>query len=154
MHLDDHTVPKLHTEKRVLLAIVGSTVFVGSLLSGMSATAQPPPSVPPSPSFEVASIKAKRSSVPMNRFLVGRGGSFTATSCSVRLLIEYAFQVKRYQVSSGPAWVGSDGFDIAARGEGDPEIRYMPGMVQRLLEDRFQLKYHWETKEAQVIIWS
>ncbi len=24
----------------------------------------------------------------------------------------------------------------------------MPGMVQRLLEDRFQLKYHWETKEG------
>src|SRR5580658_911037 len=114
-----------------LFAIVSSTMFVGSLFCGMIATAQSPPS------FEVASIKASNSSGPRNRFRVERGGSFVATNCSLRLLIEYAFQVKGYQISDAPTWVRSDGYDVAAKAEGDPEIRYMPGMVQQLLEVRF-----------------
>jgi uncharacterized protein (TIGR03435 family) len=119
----------------------GLTMFVGAVLSGIMAKSQ-------TPSFEVASIKANKSDGPRNRFLVGRGGSFIATNCSPRLLIEYAFQVKRYQVYDAPDWAKSDGYDIAAKAEGDPDIRYMPGMLQRLLEDRFQLKYHWQTKEG------
>jgi len=128
--------------QRMLSAIVGSTMFVGLFFCGMIAKAQSPPS------FEVASIKASNSSGPRNRFRVERGGSFVATNCSLRLLIEYAFQVKRYQISNAPAWVKSDGYDVAAKAEGDPEIHYMPGMVQQLLEVRFQLRHHWETKEG------
>lgn len=64
------------------------------------------------------------------------------------MLIEYAFQIKRYEISDAPDWVRSDKYDIVAKSEGNPEIRYIPGMVQRLLEDRFQLKYHWQTKEG------
>lgn len=41
-----------------------------------------------------------------------------------------------------------DGYDIAAKADGDTEIRYIPGMVQQLLEDRFHLKYHRRTKEG------
>jgi uncharacterized protein (TIGR03435 family) len=100
------------------------------------------------PSFDVASVRANHSGQRVQLFNVARGGRFTATNCSVRLLIEYAFQIKRYQVSGAPDWLSSDRYDIAATAEANPEIRYMPDMVQRLLEDRLQLKYHWETKEA------
>ena len=78
----------------------------------------------------------------------GRGGRFTASNCSLNLLIQYAYGVLRYQISGARDWVQSDRYDIAAKAEGDPQVPEMPAMVQRLLEDRFQLKYHWETKEA------
>jgi uncharacterized protein (TIGR03435 family) len=135
-------------DNRKLLAIVSSTMFVGSLVGGLAAKAQPPQSTAPAPSFEVASVKANNSGGLRNRFQVGRGGSFIATNCSPRLLIQYAFQVKRYQISNAPAWVTSDGYDVTAKAEGDPEIHYMPGMVKQLLEVRFQLRHHWETKEG------
>jgi uncharacterized protein (TIGR03435 family) len=48
----------------------------------------------------------------------------------------------RFQISGAPDWVVSDRYDIAAKAEGDPQTRDIPAMVQRLLEDRFQLKYH------------
>jgi uncharacterized protein (TIGR03435 family) len=127
--------------------MAGKTVFLAIIVSTM-ARAQPPQAAASPSSFEVASVKANHSGERIMLFEPGRGGRFTATNCSLNLLIQYAFQVKRYQISGGPAWVKSDGYDIAAKAEGDPEIRYMPGMVQRLLEDRFQLKYHWETQEG------
>jgi hypothetical protein len=99
-------------------------------------------------SFEVASIKANRSGDGIQRFQPSAGGRFTALNCSPNILIEYAFQIKRFEISYAPDWVRSDKYDMVAKSEGDPEIRDMPGMVQRLLEDRFQFRHHWETKEG------
>jgi uncharacterized protein (TIGR03435 family) len=78
------------------------------------------------------------------------GGRFTATNCSLDLLIQYGYQVLRYQISGAPEWVTSERYDIAARSEGNPPVSEMPALVQGLLEDRFQLKSHWETKDAPV----
>lgn len=79
----------------------------------------------------------------------GRGG-FTATNSSLGLIIQYAYDVMDFQVSGAPDWVKSDRYDIAAKADGDPQLREIPALVQRLLENRFRLKYHWETKEAPV----
>jgi uncharacterized protein (TIGR03435 family) len=56
----------------------------------------------------------------------------------------------QFQISGAPDWVKSERYDIAAKAEGDPEIREIPGMVQHLLQDRFRLEYHWDTKEAPI----
>jgi uncharacterized protein (TIGR03435 family) len=79
-----------------------------------------------------------------------RGGRFTATNCSLGLLIQYAYDVMQFQISGAPDWVQSDRYDIAAKAEGDPPVNEIRAMLQGLLEDRFQLKHHWETKEAPV----
>jgi uncharacterized protein (TIGR03435 family) len=99
-------------------------------------------------SFDVASIKPNQSGERTMLYQPGRGGRFTATNCSLNLLIQYAYDVVRYQISGAPEWVVSDRFDVSAKAERDTEIREIPAMLQRLLEDRFQLKYHWDTKEA------
>jgi uncharacterized protein (TIGR03435 family) len=56
-------------------------------------------------------------------------------------------------MQGGPAWIDSERFDIVAKADMDQgEIK--PGqwalMIQALLEDRFKLAFHKETKEMQV----
>ena len=143
--------PNIHTGKKVLLASIGSTALVGAVWSGMIAAAQTSQSAALHASFEVASIRANHSGDGIrNRFHLGHGGSFTATNCSLRLLIRYAFQIFPFQIAGAPGWVPADGYDIAAKAAGDPPIREFPPMLRSLLEDRFQLKAHWVTREAAV----
>jgi bla regulator protein blaR1 len=54
-------------------------------------------------------------------------------------------------ITGGAAWIHSELFDIDARAEGNPNEEMMQGpMLQTLLEDRFQLKIHRETREVPV----
>jgi len=55
------------------------------------------------------------------------------------------------KILGGPAWIHSDGYQIEAKAEGNPGIGLMNGpMLQALLEDRFKLKVHRETREIPV----
>jgi uncharacterized protein (TIGR03435 family) len=54
-------------------------------------------------------------------------------------------------ITGGPNWVRSQGYQIEAVADGHPSVAMMSGpMLQRLLEDRFRLKIHRETREAPV----
>lgn len=53
-------------------------------------------------------------------------------------------------VEGGPAWI-DERYEIVARAEDSPSLREMSGpMLQRLLQDRFALKLHTETREFPV----
>ena len=98
----------------------------------------------PPQAFEVASVKPTAASggMSLNRL---PGGRFTAENASLGRLIEFAYDVRTYQISGGPKWLESDGFDIVAKAEGEnPDLRQM---LQKLLEDRFKLALHRETKD-------
>ena len=79
-----------------------------------------------------------------------RGGKFTATNCSLNLLISYAYDVMQSQIASTPAWVKSDRFDVTANAENDLPLDVIRAMLRRLLEERFQLKSHWEARPGVV----
>jgi bla regulator protein BlaR1 len=54
-------------------------------------------------------------------------------------------------ITGGPNWIRSQGYKIEAVAEGHPSVAMMSGpMLQRLLEDRFKLKIHRETRETPV----
>ena len=86
------------------------------------------------------------------------GGSFFATNMTLRNLLMYAYASPNgvtldAQIIGGPGWARTDHFDIEAKPEGG--ARVLPGeqtkaMVQSLLEDRFQLKVHRETRDLPV----
>ncbi len=60
-------------------------------------------------------------------------------------------EVDAVAVTGGPNWVRSQGYKIEAVAEGHPSVAMMAGpMLQRLLEDRFKLKIHKETRESPV----
>lgn len=103
-------------------------------------------------SFDVATIKPNASNDNRVMFRLQPGG-FMATGVPVRMLIGQAFDVRDFQITGGPGWISSDRWDVNAKAEGMPD---RPGMalyrplIQNLLEDRFQLKFHKETKELPV----
>jgi uncharacterized protein (TIGR03435 family) len=79
-------------------------------------------------------------------------GRCTLTSGRLGHFINIAFGLQSMlRVKGGPDWVksGDDRFDIEAKAE-DPtkatEAQLLR-MLQDLLVERFQLKFHWETKE-------
>jgi uncharacterized protein (TIGR03435 family) len=54
-------------------------------------------------------------------------------------------------IEGGPAWLKTDRYEIVAKAEGDASPDMMNGpMLQALLEDRFKLKVHRETREIPV----
>ena len=54
-------------------------------------------------------------------------------------------------ISGGPGWIDSERYDIDAKPEGPQSQETMRGpMMQALLEDRFRLKIHRETREVPV----
>src|SRR5262245_43468107 len=111
--------------------------------------------------FEVASVKASDSLD--NSYITGSpGGRYVTVGVPIRMVIRDAFRLRPFQIVGGPDWTNTDRWDIEAKpkeedaqappaGPPDP-TRPSRGnlMVQSLLEDRFQLKTHRETRELPV----
>jgi uncharacterized protein (TIGR03435 family) len=109
------------------------------------------------PRFEVASVKPNVRND--GRVSVNRTGSrYTASGVSLALLVRNAYSVQEFQVIGMPAWGDSDRFDIVAAMPADPNpAPASPGapsgqalMMQSLLEERFHLAVHRETREMPV----
>jgi uncharacterized protein (TIGR03435 family) len=121
---------------------------------------EPPPRLPPmaadaDPSFEVATVKPSKPDQPGKAFLV-RGAEFSTINTTLADLISFAFQVHAKQVVGGPAWMDSQKFDISAKPDtpGSPNRKQLQTMIQKLLADRFQLKFHRDKKELSAYVLS
>lgn len=119
------------------------------------------------PRFEVASVKPVEPDVPhMVGVKVYPGGRVVLSGLSLKVLIEAAFRLSYWQISGGDAWTQKDAYNIEAK----PPENLRPGirnlrhtlfaiedeqlreMLQALLIDRFQLKFHRETKTGDVYL--
>src|SRR5579872_1051479 len=67
------------------------------------------------PSFDAASVKPAAMDATERSLTHNAGGRLSARNATVLMLVYLAYQVMPYQVSGGPAWVDSDGFDIEAK---------------------------------------
>jgi uncharacterized protein (TIGR03435 family) len=114
---------------------------------------EPPP--PPkrmapnaNPAFEVATI---RPSDPARReqIITLRGVEVITTNVTLHDLINLAYWLHPKQLSGGPAWTESDKFDMTGKPDvpGQPNVDQMKTMIQKLLADRFQLKFHFDKRE-------
>jgi uncharacterized protein (TIGR03435 family) len=119
---------------------------------------EPPPRLPPmaadaNPSFEVATIKPSKPDQPGKAFLV-RGNRFTTINTTMLDLVTFAYDVQQKQVVGGPDWMATDKFDIAAQPDvpGSPNRQQLKTMVQKLLTDRFQFKFHRDKKELSAYV--
>jgi bla regulator protein blaR1 len=102
--------------------------------------------------FEVASIKPTATQGSFT-FDFPPGGRFTARNVTLNLLLRVAYQLQDYQISGGPGWITSAGFDIqasAAAGTGELPREQVLHMVQALLADRFRLVLHRETRQLPI----
>jgi uncharacterized protein (TIGR03435 family) len=74
---------------------------------------------------------------------------FTIKSAPLTFLIQFAYNIDRQEyISAAPGWMESQEYDVSAKVEGDRQLtlEQMRPMLQRLLEQRFHLVFHRETK--------
>lgn len=122
----------------------------------LAQTPAPPPTPAAKVEFEAASVKPNKSGETNSRIGMSPGGRMNATNVTLRQLILSAYNLRPFQLTGGPGWLGSERFDIAATvgHEVRPEAGGPPAeiiqMVKHLLADRFKLVAHIETKEMPV----
>ena len=136
---------KIDFTKKLLLVFVGTVGM--SAINAPAIQAQSQQS--PLPKFEVASVKPNKSQGVMD--LGGANEKFHALRISLEGLIEYASNINHNEMV-GPAWLGSETYDIEAKPERPVSIALIRQMLQTLLADRFKLKVHTETKELPVYV--
>jgi uncharacterized protein (TIGR03435 family) len=120
----------------------------------------------PLPEFEVASVKPGVRINGLFRIFPIRtypGGRIVIQNNTLEMLLQVAFSVGVFQIKGGPAWIDSDRYYVEAKPPASskssranpPSPEAPPNEEQRqmlaaLLINRFQLKFHRETKEGLV----
>jgi uncharacterized protein (TIGR03435 family) len=108
---------------------------------------------PPTPAFEVASVKPSVESANVmdnvSRGLHIDGAMVSFNGMPMKWFVHYAYTVKESQVS-GPDWLSAQRFDIVAKLPAGATREQIPAMMQALLADRFKMKLHRESKESSV----
>jgi uncharacterized protein (TIGR03435 family) len=81
---------------------------------------------------------------------------FTTLNTTVFDLIGFAYDVQSKQLEGAPSWAATEKFDIQGKPDipGVPSSSQLRSMVQKLLADRFQLKFHKEKREMPAYILS
>jgi uncharacterized protein (TIGR03435 family) len=116
----------------------------------------PPPPVPPmaadaNPSLDVATVKPSDPSKQGKGFGF-RGTHFMTFNTNLNDLIAFAYGLHSKQIIGAPAWFGTDLYDIdgVPDATGRPNLKQMGIMVQKLLAERCQLKFHHDQRELSV----
>jgi uncharacterized protein (TIGR03435 family) len=101
-------------------------------------------------SFEVASIRPSTRTQPAP--LPSSPDQLVRAGFTLLQLVQYAFDRHEFNVAGGPDWMNSARFDVTARAEKAVTLAEMRSMTRSLLEDRFALKTHTETRELDVFV--
>ena len=109
-------------------------------------------------SFDVVSIKPRTSIVPLRvdlpsaaQVLAGTPPDrFERRDTSLMALIQEAHGRFPFEVVGGPDWIRSKRWEVAAKAAEPMSSTTMRVLVQRMLEDRFALKTHVESREQSV----
>ena len=105
------------------------------------------------PSFEAASVKPNTSGDTFLRVMTPPG-RFSAVNAPLRMVVRQAFQLPEFRMSGGPGWLDTDRWDIEATAGGAASFDEIRAMTRTLLEDRFKLKSHTETRQLPIYVFS
>jgi len=118
------------------------------------------------PAFEVASIKPSEINKSSHTGVITYpGGRIDAGNCTLKMLIEAAYDIHGYQVTGGPKWIDTEPYDVHAippPSSNSSKIDFRPftkaltdeqrDMIKALLRDRFSLSIRKEIKQGQILI--
>ena len=119
--------------------------------------------------LEVASIKQINPDTPNGMVRLMPGGGLNLTNIPLRNMITMAYDVRDFQVSGGPGWIGTERFDLTARADrsvqdGTDDFAKMTDAERKtrreqtnerlraLLADRFKLVVHKEIKDQPIYV--
>jgi uncharacterized protein (TIGR03435 family) len=118
----------------------------------------PPPPVTPmakdaNPGVEVATIKPSKPGTP-GRAFTGKGRDVVTINTTLNDLITEAYGLHVRQVVGGQPWMETDKYDVTIEPDlpGAPSFAQAKILIQKLLVDRFQLKFHHEKKELSAYV--
>lgn len=103
------------------------------------------------PQFEVTSVKPSAPGSRGPTIYNPTRNRFAIDSITTKDLIAYAYDVRGFQVSGGPSWVGSEEYNIVAKPQGEASKERILSMARGLLAERFNLTLHHESKEMPVL---
>jgi uncharacterized protein (TIGR03435 family) len=103
------------------------------------------------PQFEVASVKPSAPGSRGPTIYNPTRERFVIDSITTKALIAYAFDVREFQVSGGPNWVGSVEYNIVAKPQGEASNERILAMTRSLLAERFNLTLHHESRGMPVL---
>lgn len=139
----------------VLSAAAGLMLF-SPIVSIAQADANSKTSSDPSPDlpkYDVATIKPTSASDDRRMFMFTPGG-ISLTGVPVQMLLTEAFHVEDDHIIGAPGWVKTNRYDVQAKvsPEDAPKLDKLKfderrSMLLPLLVERFNLKYHHETRE-------
>ena len=161
---------RMTVTRRVAVALVAAVLLGVPIVAGLVRTpvvvaAFAPPAGPlpflqiqdpPRQSFEVASVKPNKSGETSSFLQPRPGGNFAVGNMTLRGLIMFAYGIQGFQLVGAPDWVATERFDITAKAAADvpptPIGRTSPEalMLRSLLEDRFRLSAHRETRDLPI----
>ena len=125
--------------------------FSIAALAAASLCAQRQP--PKAAAFEVASVKPNSAGGPPGDIPTNSDsspGHFAMRDKPLRYILEWAYDLKDFQIV-GPEWIKMDErYDIIANAPGPTTNDQMRVMLQTLLAERFQMKSHFEKREMSV----
>jgi uncharacterized protein (TIGR03435 family) len=143
---------------RFLMAITGVLALAGAVAAQNN---RPERGAGGPPSFEIASIKAVAEkamtqcgdlpcmNLPPRVDDPQRFRAMTVLDGPIGL-IEWAYEVRNFQIVEAPEWLSSQKFEVQATTERLSSEEQMKRMVQTLLEERFHLRVHRETRQVPV----
>jgi len=103
------------------------------------------------PSFEVATVKL---SSPDERgsSMRTQGRRLDIKNQTIHNMLAFAYGIHTKQIVDEPGWLATDRYDVDGiiDTEGQPSLKQMQRIVQKMLADRFALRFHDETRELSV----
>jgi uncharacterized protein (TIGR03435 family) len=155
----------------LLVAGLMALAAPSSLAQTGAATTQTPAasasaSYVPTMTFDVASVRENKNidlnaGITMSGLFVPHTTTFRAINWDIENLISNAYGIDESQIEGSPKWPWPTVFVIEAKGDSEENAKMAAlteeqqsaeqrHMMQALLEERFNLKTHWETKEADI----
>jgi len=103
------------------------------------------------PAFDVAAIKTNASPDLRQSIVIEPGGRLVDRNVTLQDLIYQAYDLRfDGQLRGAPSWATRDRYDVEAKAAADAAPDRVQLMLQRLLEDRFGLAVHRETRSVPV----
>jgi uncharacterized protein (TIGR03435 family) len=162
--------------KKLALAVAGMAALAVPIAVGIiSAPRIRAQSQSATPKFEIQSTRANPSVKPITlqslelkagtRSVPGFAdrakntlypGYYRIGDASLRDLIQVAYRLRDFQIDGGPIWMDSHDYEGIAKATGKPSIEQWADVLgpsfQALLQDRFKLKFHYETQKLPVYV--
>jgi uncharacterized protein (TIGR03435 family) len=114
--------------------------------------------------FEVASVKLADPSNPIVACRAYPGGRLVVTNFTLAMLAAAAYNVSLLRITGGPSWADEELFSITAKApagstaaafvppvDGAPPSPELRAMLRTLLQERFGLRLHRETRRLRVL---